>query len=119
MIKDSGRDPLAPLFDEERDLQLEAMLDLLHGEVSTLETLLPDALARQWSASPVPKPREDTAQRASGGRPNPTADIVLDDRRLAVRESVERSRRALRDAAVAVRGTRLALERAISRFDGE
>lgn len=100
--------------------RLDALVRIIREETEALIAVLPDATARQWSPSPVPKPREDTSQRASGDRPpNPTADTVLDARRLAVRETVLRSERALREVAVSVRGTRLAVERAVARFDGE
>lgn len=100
--------------------RLDALVDLIRQETDALLDVLPEATARQWSLSPVPKPREDTPQRASGDRPaDPTGDTVLDPRRLAVRETVARSERVLRDAAIALRGTRLAMERAVARFDGE
>jgi hypothetical protein len=85
-----------------------------------LHETLSGAVTRQWSPSPVPKPREDTPQRASGDRPaDPTADTALDARRLAVRETVIRSERVLRDAALALRAVRHATETAVARFDGE
>lgn len=108
--------------------------DLAHEiekEIAAMLTAsLPPALSRQWEASPVPKPREDTAERSSGGRPpNPTADVVLDGRRLAVRQAVIEAERALqrarsarlglgliRDAVVVARRD---LDRAVARFDGE
>lgn len=99
--------------------ELDTLLALLKKEAEALTHAIPEATARQWEASVVPRPREDTSQRASGGIPNPTADTALDPRRLAVRETVVRAGSALRDAAVTVRGSRLALERAVARFDGE
>jgi hypothetical protein len=56
----------------------------------------------QWEASPVPKPREDTTQRASGGHGDPTGDIVLDPRRLAVREALAEAESVVRDLSVRV-----------------
>lgn len=91
---------------------------------------MPEALARQWEGSPVPRPREDTAERSSGGRPaNPTADIVLDGRRLAVRDAVKRADKTLKTVAWLTRrveevhadlvAARAQVERAVVRFDGE
>lgn len=105
---------------EEFDARLLTLARLIREESEALLLALPDAVARQWSLSPVPKPREDTPQRASGDRPaDPTADTVADPRRLAVRAAVLNAEKALRDAAVALRGSRLAVERSVARFDGE
>lgn len=118
MTLPAAPDPLHP--DEVRDPALDALVQIIREETEALITTLPDALSRQWSPSPVPKPREDTSQRSSGDRPaDPTGDAVLDARRLAVRDSVVRSGRALRDVAVTLRAVRLTMERNIARFDGE
>ncbi|QXO14579.1 hypothetical protein SEA_KAYLISSA_45 [Arthrobacter phage Kaylissa] len=73
----------------------------------------------QWEASPVPKPREDTSQRASGGHGDPTGDIVLDSRRLAVREAVVAAEKALDRAAAELRRARVNVESAVARWNGE
>ncbi|QIN94443.1 hypothetical protein SEA_LEGO_43 [Arthrobacter phage Lego] len=73
----------------------------------------------QWEASPVPKPREDTSQRASGGHGDPTGDIVLDSRRLAVREAVVAAERALARAAEELQTARVNVDRAVARWNGE
>lgn len=100
--------------------RIEALVQIIREEAEVILALYPDAVTRQWSASPVPKPREDTSQQSSGGRPSdPTGDTVLDARRLALRETVVRSDRLLREAAIRLRATRKATERAIARFDGE
>lgn len=93
---------------------------VIREETDALLALLPDAYARQWEASPVPKPREDTSQRAIGGRPSdPTADTVLDARRLSVRDGVSRAERILEFAARSLTERREALEAALRRYDGE
>lgn len=112
------RDPLERLFDESQDVELDALLALLGRETEAMKQALPEALARQWEASPVPKPREDTSQRASGDRPNPTEAIVLDARRLALRTTIEEVRQAVRHGVVRVRAGRLALDHAVKRYDG-
>lgn len=102
------------------DARVESLVQIVRQETEALLAVLPEALARQWSSSPVPKPREDTSQRSSGDRPSdPTADTVLDARRLAVRDTVLESERAIRDAAIRLRAARKAVERAVDRFDGE
>lgn len=73
----------------------------------------------QWERSPVPTPREDTTQRASGGHGDPTGDIVLDPRRLALREAVNDAERLLNENARALRRARLNVEEAAARWNGE
>lgn len=110
-----------PFHDEDsRDVRLDLLARMIREETDALlAEAVPAALARQWSASPIPQPRQDTHERVTGDRSDPTADVALDLRRLAVRDAVERVAVVLRDAAVSVRGSRLALERAVARFDGE
>lgn len=73
----------------------------------------------QWTAAPIPKPREDTTERAKGGHGDPTLATVLDERRLAVREAVEKGLAAMADAATVVQVTRLEVEAAIAAWNGE
>lgn len=114
----TAHDPLAPLFADGRDVSLEMLAELIREEVAALLETLPDAYARQWTASPVPRPREDTNERAKGPHSDPTPSIALDGRRLALRDQVVASEHVLRSAAVAVRGVRRGLERALDRWDG-
>ena len=123
--------PDHPLPNERDEGTLGDLARQIEKEIEALlRASLPPALARQWEGSPVPKPREDTAERSSGGRPaNPTADVVLDGRRLAVRDAVTNAEGDLR--RVVFMKTRLArlledlrqdrrdLDRAVARFDGE
>lgn len=73
----------------------------------------------QWEPSPVPKPREDTSQRASGGHGDPTGDIVLDARRLALRDAVSDAERVLAHYAAELRRARVNVEDAVARWNGE
>lgn len=73
----------------------------------------------QWEPSHTPKPREDTSQRASGGHGDPTGDIVLDPRRLALREAVSDAERLLAENARALRRARLNVLDAVARWNGE
>lgn len=73
----------------------------------------------QWERSPVPAPRDDTTQRATGGHGDPTGDIVLDPRRMALREAVRDAERLLTENARALRRARLNLLDAVDRWNGE
>ncbi|UIW13301.1 hypothetical protein SEA_CREWMATE_49 [Arthrobacter phage Crewmate] len=73
----------------------------------------------QWEASPVPKPREDTSQRASGGHGDPTGDIVLDARRLALRDAVSDAEAVLLRYAAELMAARVNVDRAVARWNGE
>lgn len=100
--------------------RLDLLARTIRDESDAVLALLPDAHARQWLASPAPRPREDTPQRSTGDRPSdPTADTVLDPRRLAVSDAVSRAERVLEHAAHALTERRRALESAIARYDGE
>lgn len=102
------------------DAEVALLVRQIREETDALLALLPDAYARQWEASPVPRPREDTTERSSGGRPSdPTADTVIDARRLALSGSVSRTERVLTHAAKALAERRQDLTRAIERYDGE
>ncbi len=73
----------------------------------------------QWTAAPIPKPREDTTERAKGGHGDPTLATVLDERRLAVREAVEKGHSAITHAATVAREARLEVEAAVASWNGE
>ncbi|UYL87647.1 hypothetical protein SEA_VRESIDENCE_43 [Arthrobacter phage VResidence] len=73
----------------------------------------------QWERSPVPTPRDDTTQRASGGHGDPTGDIVLDPRRLAVRGAVVAAEQTLKNTITALREARLDVERTVALWNGE
>lgn len=101
------------------DADLEALAALVVEESRRLAGMLPDALASQWSASPIPKPRDDTTERSKGAPSDPTAAVALDGRRLRLRAQVIESERVLRDAAIAVVGVRRGLERTLGAWHGE
>jgi hypothetical protein len=111
--------PNAILFSDPEDFRLEALVRLIRLEGDALAGLLQEGSAVQWSASPVPRPRDDTTERAKGGHGDPTPSIVVDDRRLAVRDQVVRSEKVLRDAALALRGVRRGLEISLASWAGE
>jgi len=72
----------------------------------------------QWEASPVPKPREDTTQRATGGHGDPTGDIVLDPRRLAVREALSEAEKEVRDLTVRLSKMTATLNESVDAWNG-
>ncbi|WNN93693.1 hypothetical protein SEA_CALLINALLBARBZ_43 [Arthrobacter phage CallinAllBarbz] len=77
------------------------------------------AEAVQWEKSPIPSPREDTSSRSSGGYSNPTADITLDPRRLAVRESVKLAEEVAATAARELTSRARSVLDAVDRWQGE
>jgi len=87
-------------------------------EALRLASLLGQADEIQWQPSPTPKPREDTTERSKGGHGDPTASIVADDRRLAVRAAVLQAEAAIEKATVDVQGASARLEHAIDRWTG-
>lgn len=73
----------------------------------------------QWERSPVPTPRDDTTQRASGGHGDPTGDIVLDPRRMAVRGATVAAGEAMKNALRALREARRDVLDTVDRWNGE
>ncbi|RDV46665.1 hypothetical protein DOE76_01060 [Leifsonia sp. ku-ls] len=65
--------------------------------------LLADSREAQWRAGKTPVPKEDTTERSKGLVSDPTANIVLDTRRVALREAALAAERALADADRAMR----------------
>lgn len=100
---------------------LRQAVELIGEDLGQIEELLPIAWAIQWDAAPrEPLPREDTTERSVGDSvPDPTADVVGDERRLAVRDAVRSAhvllRRTLQDAAE----VRRKLDRAIVAWEGD
>lgn len=91
----------------------------ISSDLKALEALLPAAYAAQWERSPVPRSREDTGERSHGGPPSdPTADVALDERRLALREAVTRFEAFVRYAAVGAASARERLDRALADWEG-
>lgn len=97
-----------------------ARASVIRERLESLLEALSHAEDRQWDPSPVPRPREDTTERSKGAAPSdPTADTVLDARRLELRDAVSRAYRVLEFAAKALTERHEALDRAIARYDGE
>src|SRR5690606_20066426 len=78
-----------PTSDRRRAVMTDTAASLREA-LDDLLASLDAARARQWETSPVPRPRDDTTERSKGEAPSdPTADTVLDARRLAVRKEVQ------------------------------
>ena len=89
-------------------------------ETLLLARSLGEAEEIQWTAAPIPKPREDTTERSKGDRHgDPTLDTVLDERRLAVRLRVEEARVILAHNEEAAVDARRNLDAAIAAWNGE
>ncbi|GAA2230469.1 hypothetical protein N1031_07080 [Herbiconiux moechotypicola] len=84
-----------------------------------LGTELLKAEAVQWSPAPVPQPRDDTTERASGGHSDPVPRIVTDERRLAVRAAVTGAYRAMDSAVDDLDRARVDLELAVATWNGD
>lgn len=98
---------------------LGLLLEILTREIEALKAAYDAAEPRQWEASPVPKQGGEAARSSASTVANPTADIALDPRRLALRDTTTKATAAVRDAVVRVVASRKALERAVVRFDGD
>lgn len=98
---------------------LPPLVRTLAEEAISTARLLTEADAIQWESSPVPRPREDTTERASGGHSDPTLNTVADERRLAVRSALADSRAALEETVDRLRAYRLQLESAIDAWSGD
>ncbi|MGC5319340.1 DUF7169 domain-containing protein [Micromonospora arida] len=109
----------ADLDKDPDELRFRRLLELLAEESAALTACLPAALDAQWSAAPIARPREDTTERAKGLRSDPTANIVLDDRRQHLRTQLVTSMTVLQRAVVTVRGVRRGLEMTLAAWDGE
>lgn len=99
------------------DEPLARLVNLLSFEVDQLAAVTGPALEARWSPSPVPRPRDDTTERSTGAHSDPTADIALDERRMALSVQIMKSERLLEQALVAIRGVRRGLERTLERWE--
>lgn len=94
-------------------------VDMLTREIALLAPVLDNARAAQWSSPPRLRPVEDTAERSKGPHSDPTPNLALDDRRLALSSQIKESERIIREAAAAVRGVRRGLEMRFADWEAE
>jgi len=106
------------MTDPSSELDLARAVRRLASGALVLARTTADAQAVQWDASPVPRPRDDTSERAKGGHSDPTPLVTFDDRRLAVREAVKGAVRALDAAAQAAEEANRAVEEALESWAG-
>ncbi|AYN58525.1 hypothetical protein HOU70_gp44 [Arthrobacter phage Liebe] len=88
-------------------------------DVLLLSASIDRASAIQWEAAPIPRPHDDTTERAKGGHGDPTPSIALDDRRLAVRAQHDAALEALAVASAAARAACRQLDAAIAAWEGD
>ncbi|USL85051.1 putative transcriptional regulator [Arthrobacter phage SWEP2] len=88
-------------------------------ETLRLAASIEKAQAIQWEAAPIPRPSDDTTERAKGGHGDPTGSIALDDRRQAVREQHDAAVASLGVALAAARSARRSLDAAIGAWEGD
>lgn len=96
----------------------ESLRELAEAAVE-LARVVDAAEAVQWKPAPVAKPRDDTTERASGGHGDPTFSTAADERRLAVREAVDRSKYALGLNARALRRMTASVEDSLRGYYGD
>lgn len=99
-----------------------------HDSRRTVLTALDDmfralgpATAVQWDKAPVQaRPTWDTEEKSKGGPvADPTADIVLDERRTAVREAVQEAEALVWKLLVAVPAINEALDHSVEAWSGD
>ncbi|MFD0044770.1 hypothetical protein ACFVGV_06220 [Pseudarthrobacter scleromae] len=98
---------------------LSAAVRSFAEETLFLARSLAEAEEIQWTAAPIPKPREDTTERAKGGHGDPTLAIVLDERRLAVRAAVEEAHAAIAQGSEVAADARRKVNAAVAAWNGE
>ena len=78
-----------------RNNSIDVLRVTMLQELEEMMSLLPGAMDRQWEPSAAPVPVYDTDERSSGGGPKrPVENLVLDERRLEVREAVKEALQA-------------------------
>ncbi|WP_455432580.1 DUF7169 domain-containing protein [Streptomyces sioyaensis] len=100
--------------------QLVRLLDFLTSDLAEMEQLL--SVAEEIRLLPGCRPDVDpdeTGRRATAGPSRPTEQAALDEARLLVAHELNTGTAHLIQAIALVRGTTAALDRAISRWEGE
>ncbi|PPF72095.1 hypothetical protein [Rathayibacter sp. AY1E6] len=100
-------------------LPLPAFLRAFTEEALVLARLLATIEDAQWQPAPALQPRDDSGIRASGGQGDPTGEIAVDARRLAVRAAVVDAEVTLRSSLGELRRCVGTLDGAIGRWTGE
>jgi len=87
-------------------------------EAFRLAVIMETAEDVQWMPSSVPRPKDDTTERASGGYSDPTLNTVTDPRRLAVREAMVKSTETLEQTRLTIIRQREELESVVENWNG-
>lgn len=114
-----SHDPTAALFRDPDAVALGTAVDDLKAACRYLAALAAEAAEVQWEPAPIPRPRDDTTERAKGGHGDPTPSVALDARRADVRAAVIGARAALDFARASAAVQARALEAALARWAGE
>lgn len=93
-------------------------LQAFAATVLRVRQLLADVGDAQWRAGKSPVPREDTTERSKGLTSDPTPNIVVDQRRLALRDAVIKSERALEHAGRTLQAAERHLHEALEHWQG-
>lgn len=107
----SQEDRIAAIFADPDAVEMSALLATCVDTWTQLAALVEEASEIQFAPAPIPRPVEDTTERASGGHSDPTWSTVQDARRADVRAFVLEALRTGR--SLHIRG-----ERAIDRWTG-
>ena len=95
-----------------------AEISAVDRELDRLWEALTDALKYQWEAPPVPRPANDTSERSKGPVSDPTPQIALDGRRLALRATVLEAERAVVRIRAVVSELADRVEGSVARWEG-
>lgn len=112
-------DPNAALFRDPDAIALDSAAVALAAACAHLSAVAAEAAEVQWAPAPIPRPREDTTERAKGGHGDPTPSVALDTRRADVRAAVVAAARALEFARVNAIVQARTVEDALARWAGE
>lgn len=98
------------------DATVSHLAGLIADEATALTASLAQVGDDLWHAPPA---ATGSGPRPAGGIPRPTEDITMHPHREALADQVRASHRILRDAAVALRGVRIGVERTHAQWQGE
>lgn len=96
----------------EPEFLTEKMLEL-SDTATALAVASWGAIELQWEAAPQVREREVDRAASGGGHGDPTASVVLDDRRLAVRAALKEAELALKRSCHVIRMAEVAVTKSI------
>lgn len=93
--------------------------ETIMAEAAALGAVLEEANEVRWSLPPRRRPAEDTSERSSGPHSDPTADIVTDERRLALSTEVDSVLTGCHKAVIALQAMRRSVERRLAEWGAD